>query len=68
MASICYMLAFTYCCDQVLDKKQLKGERFLLAYRDVVLYGEKAWWQECEATGHIESTVRRQRQMRIVLG
>lgn len=53
---------FSYRCDQIPDKKQYKGEEFILAYsvgRDAVHCGGEG----LEAVSHIMGVVRKQREI-----
>ena len=53
-----------YCWDNISDRKQLDGRRVYFWSHSAVtvhLIGE-AWWQECEAAGHMTSTVGREEE------
>lgn len=62
-----YISYLSCCCHQVPDKSQFRRkERFIPGYslRVLSITVGKAWRQEREASGHIVSTVRKQRLMK----
>lgn len=58
------IVLITYCYDKILDKCNLRKERFILAHtlRTHSIMVRKEWWQESEAVNRIASEVRRQRR------
>jgi hypothetical protein len=57
------LLVCCHCCDEVTDKGNLREKGLIWAHSSRVQYfmAGMLWWQELEASGHIASTVRKQR-------